>query len=165
MRKTGFVLWLLSLGSTVRSQEPAPELLVRAAHCLAVKDFLPKSTSTSLTFGYLLDEKSYPREKVLYVVNFPEPTRSNGFAFTVFLAEENKISVFNIQNNASFVMSRGDENGVSFTDPPLGGTWTQQHLTSAISQIEKQPRFRIPVPEVLAEDPLTRCESYTDGHP
>jgi hypothetical protein len=118
---------LMCLGATVHSQEQAPRLLVQAAQCLAVKNFLPPSTPTRLTFGYLLEEKSYPGEKVLYLVNYPTPTRSNGLAFTIFLTEHDDRQVFNIQNNASFVLSKDGLNGVSFLDPPLGGGWTQAH--------------------------------------
>ena len=115
-----------------------------------------------MSFGYFLDEKSYPGQKVLYLANFPNPAKSNGVIFTVFVTPQNDGSVFNIQNNASFVSSRDGIHGVSFTTPPLGGTWTQEHLALAINQIEKQPRVVIPIADLLATDPATRCESYTD---
>jgi hypothetical protein len=156
------ILLLICLVSTVRSQEKTPKLLVRAAHCLAVKNNFPSSKAATLSFGYLLDEKSYPGEKVLYAVNYATTTRSNGSVFAIFLTERDGRQIFNIQNNASFVLSKDDSVGVSFTDPPLGGTWTQEHLAAAIKQIEKQPVFVISVKDILAASPLTDCESYTD---
>jgi hypothetical protein len=153
---------LFWLGTTVHAQGQTPQLLSRAAQCLAVKNFLPSSKATRLTFGYLLDEKSYPSDKVIYVVMYAAPARSNGLVFTIFLTEHEGLQDFNVQNNASFVLSKDEPGGVAFENPPLGGAWTQEHLASAIKQIEKQPRFAIPVKDLSAADPSIRCESYTD---
>jgi hypothetical protein len=119
---------LICLGATVYPQEQAPQLLFRAAHCLAVKDFLPSSRAKTVSFGYVLDEESYRPEKELYLVQFAAPARSNGWAFAIWLTERDGHQNFNIQNNASFVLSKDDLDGVSFVSPPLGGTWTQEHL-------------------------------------
>lgn len=153
---------LICLCASGHSQEQLPQLLIRAAHCLEVKDFLPTSHAGKLTFGYLLDEQSYPGDKEIYVVAFASPTRSNGLVFAVWLTEHDGRQVFNIQNNASFALSKHESIGVDFVTPPLGSMWTQQHLASAIKGIEKQPRFTIPVKDLLAADPLTDCASYTD---
>lgn len=156
------ILLLICLGATVHAQEQKPQLLFRAAQCLAVKHFLPSSKATRLTFGYLLDEKSYPGDKVIYVVNYAAPARSNGLVFAVFLTEHEGLQDFDIQNNASFVLSKDELGGVAFVNPPLGGTWTQEHLASAIKRIEKQPRFTISFKDLSAADASIRCESYTD---
>jgi hypothetical protein len=163
MKKTGLAISLLVfLTATVGAQERAPAILIRAAHCLPVKNFLPSTKKTALTFGYLLDEKSYPGEKVLYIVNYSAPARLNGLVFAIFATEHEGHQIFNIQNNASFVLSKDEPIGVSFVSPPLGGTWTQEHLTAAIKQIEKQPSFSISVKDLLVVDPLADCESYAD---
>jgi hypothetical protein len=154
---------LICLVATARSQEQPPQLLLRAAQCLEAKKFLPSSNATKLTFGYFLDEKSYPADKVVYVVNYATPARSNGLVFAVFLSENNGHQKFNVQNNASFVLSKSELSGVSFENPPLGGTWTQEHLASAIKQIEKQPRFTIPVKDLSPMDTSISCEAYTDS--
>jgi hypothetical protein len=65
---------LICLAATVHPQEKPPQLLLCAAQCLAVKNFLPLSRGTTLTFGYLLDEKSYLGEKVIYLVNYSVPS-------------------------------------------------------------------------------------------
>ena len=143
------------------SQERSPNVLLHAAQCLAAKDFLAPSTAAALSFGYLLDVKSYPGEKLVYVVRYTGSDRSHGEAFTVFVTERQGQQVFNIQNNATFVRTKG---GVEFArnGDPLGGIWTQQHLVSAIKQIELQSSFRIPVRKLRAP-PLIRCEAYTDN--
>ena len=163
MKKISVAILLLTcLSTTVHLQERAPDLLTRAAHCLAVKHYLTSSKATALSFGYLVDEKSYPGQKILYLVNHTAPARSNGLVFMIVLTQQNGRQVFDIQNNASFVLSKDDIDGISFIDPPLGGTWTQEHLMSAIKRIEKQPRFTIPVKDLLTADSLTDCESYAD---
>jgi hypothetical protein len=149
--------------ATGHSQEQPPQLLIRAAHCLAVKEELPRSKARALTFGYLVDEQSYPGTKVMYVVIYAAPARSNGFVFAIALTQHGDHEVFDTQNNASFVLSgKGDLDGVSFVNPPLGGTWTQQHLASAIKRIEEQPRFANPVKDLLAAYALSDCASYSD---
>lgn len=156
------LLLLICLLASSHSQEQLPQLLIRAAHCLAVKEELPRSRARALTFGYLVDEQSYPGTKVMYVVIYAAPARSNGFVFAIVLTQQDDHEVFDIQNNASFVLSRHGIDGVSFVNPPLGGTWTQEHLASAIKRIEEQPRFTIPVKDLLTADPLADCESYAD---
>jgi hypothetical protein len=158
-------LFLASIAAAAWSQGQAPQLLIRAAHCLAVKNNFPRSKATALTFGYLVDEESYPGERVMYVVTYAAPAKSNGSVFAVFLTDHDGREIFNIQNNASFVLSKREPIGVSFVNPPLGGTWTQEHLASAIERIEEQPRFTIPTKDLLASDASTSCESYTDPQP
>jgi hypothetical protein len=166
MKKISLAIVLLAcLGATVHSQQQMPPLLFRAAHCLAVKDFLPPSNAGKLTFGYVLDEQSYPGDKVIYLVAYAAPARSNGSVFAVFLTDHDGRETFNIQNNASFVLSKREPIGVSFVNPPLGGTWTQEHLASAIKKIEKQRRVSIPIEKLLAADSSVTCESYTDPQP
>lgn len=161
MRTIALGLTLLACSAATARRQP-PQLLLRAAQCLEAKKFLPSSNATRLTFGYFLDEKSYPNDKVIYVVNYPSPTRSRGLVFAVFLSQKVGHQNFDVQNNASFVLSKSELSGVSFENPPLGGTWTQEHLASAIKVIEKQARFRIPVAELSSVDTSASCESYVD---
>jgi hypothetical protein len=150
---------------TPNAQDDGTVLLHRAAHCLAAKNFLPPSKAEERTFGYLLDEKSYPGEKMLYVVEYPKLSRTDGFMFTIFLTDHDGRQGFNIQNNARFALSKDGDEGVSFVSPPLGGTWTHEHLVSAIKQIEKQPKFMISSKDMLTIDSSISCEAYTDPQP
>ncbi len=155
-------LLLISMTVTTRSQERPPQLLVQAVQCLQVKQFLPRSKSTKLAFGYFLDEKSYTGDKVIYIVNYTTATRSKGLVFAVFLTEHNGGREFNIQNNASFILSRNDASEVSFANPPLGGMWTQEHLSFAVKEIEKRPQFAITVKKLSSVDGAASCMAYTD---
>jgi hypothetical protein len=158
---------VMGMSCAAHAQDDGAVLLHRAAHCLADKGFLPHAKTTKLTLGYLLDEKSYPGEKMLYIVNYASPSRPDGFVFTIFLTERDGRQDFNIQNNARFMLSKGKDGdeGVSFPAPPLGGTWTQEHLVSAIKQIEKQPKVTLSMKDLLAVDSSVSCEAYTDPQP
>lgn len=165
MKKFALIIMLLAcFGTTAQAQQHVPQLLFRAAHCLAVKHFLPQLSTGGLAFGYLLDEKSYPGDKVIYLVMFAAPARSNGTVFAIFLSSKHGRESFNIQNNAGFVLSKQEPIGVSFVTPPLGGDWTQEHLASAIREIEKRPKFTILTKDLSAASSYS-CESYTDPQP
>lgn len=163
--KGALLAMLICLSCAAQAEGDRALLLRGAAHCLAAKSFLPSTEATERTFGYILDEKSYPDERVLYVVAYPSASRRKGFVFTIFLTEHNGRLGFNIQNNARFFLSKDDVDGGSFVDPPLGGVWTQEHLMSAIKQIVKRPRFIISDRDMLAPEPPNSCESYTDPQP
>jgi len=156
------ILLLICLAAAARSQEEPPQLLLHAAQCLEAKRFLPSPNATELTFGYFLDEKSYPDDKVVYVINYLTLPRSSGLVFAVFLSENNGHQTFNVQNNAKFVLAKSQLSSLSFVNPPLGGTWTQGHLVSAIKQIEKRPRIAIAVKDLSSMDTSISCEAYTD---
>ncbi|MGH9687504.1 MAG: hypothetical protein ACRD5K_10470 [Candidatus Acidiferrales bacterium] len=156
---------LLSLAATARSQQQPPKLLFRSVQCLAAKNFLPTSKAPNLSFGYVLDEKSYLNEKVVYIIGYAAPARSDGKAYAVFVAQHGGHDVFNIQNDTSFVLSKDAPSGISFVTPPLGGTWTHTHLASAIAEIEKRPRFAIPVKDLSRGVESAACEAYTDPQP
>lgn len=162
------MLLLLSLAPFANGQEQTPQLLMRAAHCLLAKDFLPSSRATKLTLGYVLDEKSYGHERIVYVVRYASAVRSNGLVFTLFLTEHEGVRELDIQNNARFVLSKKSKSGtdaVDFVGPPLGGTWTQERLVAAIMQIEKQPRFTVALRDLSRPAFSIRCLAYTDPQP
>ncbi len=166
MRTSAMKCVLLGIGiclsCAAHAQDRGPELLHRAVHCLASKNFLPPSKAAKRTFGSLLDEKSYPGKKMLYVVDYPNRSRANGFVFTLFLTDMDGRQNFNIQNNARFALSKDSDEGVSFEAPPLGGTWIREHLASAVNQIEKQPKVTLPLKELLTNDSSVSCTAYTD---
>ena len=156
---------VMCLSCVVHAQDDGTVLLHQAAHCLAAKNFLPPSKAVERSFGYLLDEKSYPGEKMLYIVEYSKPSRSDGFVFTIFLTDKDGSHGFNIQNNARFTLSKSRDGGVSFATPPLGGTWTQEHLVLAIKRIEKQPKVTLSMKNLLTVESSVSCEAYTDPQP
>jgi len=156
---------LICLSCGGRAQDQGVPLLRQAVHCLAAKKFLPPSKTADGAFGYVLDEKSYPGEKMLYIVKYVQPSRREGLVFTIFVADHDGHREFNIQNNARFTVTKNGDEGVSFPNPPLGGAWTQAHLIAAIKQIEKQPTLTISNKDMLTMGSSVSCEAYTDPQP
>lgn len=151
---------LLMLCTSAHAQDQAPELVRHAIQCLAAKDFVVP-TKRPQRFGYFIDETSYPGQRVIYLVNFRALGRPNGFVYAVFVTDKQGHQYFDIQNNATFVVSK-DLSDVEFTNPPLGGVWTQEHLTSAIKEIERRPRMVLSARSAFSRDPSLNCEAYTD---
>ena len=163
--KSGHV-WLgvlVSLTCAASTQNDGAVLATRALHCLATKSFLPHSKAATIAFGYFLDTKSWPDRRMLYVVIYPNRSKRGGFVYTLFIRGREGKEVFDIQNNASFVLSKNAYRGVSFVDPPLGGDWTRQHLALAIREIEKRPRATILVQDLNRIDSSFVCQAYTDS--
>ena len=96
------------------------------------------------------------------MVEYLKGTRSEGLVYTVVLTKENGKQIFNIQNNARFKWPKRAGGEIDFVDPPLGGTWTQEHLTSAIKQIHDEAGHAVPSEDIRSVSDGVRCESYTD---
>jgi hypothetical protein len=153
------------LGCTGHAQNRARLIVRRAVGCLSAKGFLPRAKASKLTLGYLIDERSYPGKAVLYLVDYPSPSQPAGVVFTIFLSERNGRHLFNIQNNARFAPSGRAQGGVKFLSPPLGGTWTREHLAAAVRRIAGRPRFTLSLSALRGTDNSVSCEAYTDPRP
>jgi hypothetical protein len=144
----------------------APKLLLDGGHCLAVgkQDWLglAHSGATALSLGYLFDTKSYPGQRVLFVVDYSDTAGHGGKVFTIFVSERSGRQIFDIQNNAKFIESKKGIGEIDFVEPPLGGTGTQEDLAAAIRRIDREPRFTVPVKDLLAPSAVTHCTSYAD---
>lgn len=163
MTRCFFALTLLVTLATAAQAKGYPGPLLHAAQCLADKGFLPPSTLSARYFGYVIDIHSYPKKKLVYVVEFASRVNRNGWVYSLFMKKTDDREVYNIWNNAKFVLSRNESEGVSFVNPPLGGIWIHEHLEQAILRIEKQARIRVPVEELVALPRSVRCEAYTDS--
>jgi hypothetical protein len=159
----------ICLSIPAHAQQQAPKLQVDAAHCLSTEGFLPTAKTATLRAGYYVDSKSYPGDRVLYVVIYTSLRRSRGMVFSIFLTRKGAQQVFNIQNNGEFVRSikRGAafrREGVDFVPggDPLWGIWTQEHIALAIKKIGLQPVVEIPAVDLLNPSTTVRCESYVD---
>jgi len=149
----------LGFGTVLFAQEQVPPLLRDATRCLAAKTFkIPSSHG----LGYLVDTKSWPGEKVLYVVAYTGQSRSEGYVYTIFLSQNAHRQIFNIQNNAKFVVNKRVPDGVDFVEAPLGGIWTQNHLVTAIKQIGRQLSLSLPASDLREPSSSAVCESYAD---
>ena len=140
--------------------------MLDGGHCLAVgkQDWLglAHSGATALSLGYLFDTKSYPGQRVLFVVDYSDTAGHGGKVFTIFVSERSGRQIFDIQNNAKFIESKKGIGEIDFVEPPLGGTGTQEDLAAAIRRIDREPRFTVPVKDLLAPSAVTHCTSYAD---
>ncbi len=159
----------ICLSNSAHAQQQPPRVLLDAVHCLAIKGFLPTAKTATLSSGYLVDSKSYPGDRVLYVVVYTNRTRSHGMVFSIFLTVKDTQQVFNIQNNAEFVRSGKEgaafkREGVDFVNggDPLWGIWTQEHIAIAIKRIGLQPIVEVPAKDLSNPSIPVQCESYAD---
>lgn len=151
------------LGCTGHAQNRGRLIVRRAVGCLSAKGFLPRAKASRLALGYRIDEKSYPGKAVLYLVDYSSPSQPT--VFTIFLSERNGRHLFNIQNNARFALSGRAQGGVKFLSPPLGGTWTREHLAAAVRRIAGRPRVTLSLSAPRGTDNSVSCEAYTDPRP
>jgi hypothetical protein len=159
----------ICLNISAHAQQQPPKVLLDAAHCLAIKGFLPAAKTATLSSGYLVDSKAYPGERVLYVVVYTNPQRSHGMVFSIFLTNKDTRQVFSIQNNGEFVRSSKNgapfkREGIDFVNggDPLGGIWTQEHIVMAIKKIGLQPIVKVPAEDLSSPSISVQCESYAD---
>ncbi len=165
MKHTFIAALLLFVGAAAASaQNGPPEALMSAAQCLKAKGFLPTSNARSADFGYLIDSNAYPGKHLLYVVEYLTPSQSLGMVYAIFQRNEHGHEVLSIWNNAKFKSSERGKKFITFTEPPLGGIWTQTHLESAIKKIQLEQRFTISADDLRSITGGIRCESYADHH-
>ena len=154
------VLLLACFGGSIVAQERPPKLLNDAASCLVTGNAdwlgLNELKAGSVTLGFIIDTKSWPGEKHVFVAAYTQNRGGNLFDFKVERSGEGQS--LTIQNNLAFVRSRS---GVSFVEPPLGGVWTEQLLDRVVKQIALRPRF-ILLTKDLKVGPKTDCRSYAD---
>ena len=152
------ILWS---GLAAHSQNNSSELLRGASHCLVVEDTdwlsVQKSHAKSVRVGYVIDTLSYPGTNTIYVVVYANSDRSSGKIFDLTYQQKGGKTIFDVQNNGSFVRLG---NKIDFVDPPLGGVWTQAHLMRAITRAGLRPEVLFDVKELSVSFPSVTCKSY-----
>jgi len=106
--------------------------------------------------------KDWPGEEVIYVVAYTGSSRDKGLVFTIFVTKQGSRQILDIQNNAKFVRTKEDPDGIKFVEEALGGVLTHERLIFAIKQIERQPQFEISANEMSRVSSSTDCLSYAD---
>ena len=149
------------LTQTAYPQESGAKLLLDASHCLVTEKqnwiSIQKRGPTALDFGYVIDTESDPGTNHIYVIYYENADRSRGKVFDLLYRHRGSHITLDVQNNASFTKSG---KGIVFVDPPLGGTWTQTHLLSAIKQAGRKASTILSVGDVSASFPGVSCKSY-----
>jgi hypothetical protein len=135
-------------------------LFLSASHCLATEgNWLPVRDPKASSFeaAYVIDTKSDPGVNHIYVVIYTNKEHSKGKAFDLRYKVGAGKTTMDVQNNAGFAVSRGR---VIFSEPPLGGTWTQTHLSSAITHAGAKVATVLDLSQVSEPSPDVKCESY-----
>lgn len=57
------IVLVLAVCVNAHAQQQTPSVLLHSAQCLAANKFLPASKAAMLSFGYVVDQKSYPARK------------------------------------------------------------------------------------------------------
>jgi hypothetical protein len=132
-----------------------------ASHCLAVEDTdwlsVQKSQAKSVRVSYAIDTVPYSGKSTIYVVAYADSGRASGKIFDLIYEQKGRKTIFDVQNNGSFVRSG---NRIEFVDPPLGGVWTQAHLVKAIRRAERRPEVLFDVQALSASSPGVTCRSF-----
>jgi hypothetical protein len=165
IRNFALILATLICCGTAIAQDQGPALLRQAAHCLVTdspdKRKLLHESRKELNLGYFVDDKSYPGEQALYVVDYSGSKFEKGLAYVFFVRQKDRRRVLRVENNASFVRKK---KGIEFLETPVGGVWTQEHMEEAIDRIGQDSMFVFSVKAMREPFPDVSCESYADSH-
>ena len=160
-----FPLLLLAALSTALSgqiQEPPPQPLLEAGHCLATakEDWLDLAHGgpALMELGYVADEKSCPGADLLYVVDYTSPTHANGLVFALLAKGKAPHRVVRLQFKVPFRQSDDGSRKVELIDPPLGGIATQDEVISAIREIGFHT-YSVTTADLLLPTNSAQCES------
>jgi hypothetical protein len=155
------VLLLLFASTSVIlcAQDKAPLSLFEAAQCLVNGKYLWVDVKDQkfLQLAYQSDAKTFTGAKYLYVIVFTSPKRDQGKVFDIQLKDHR---TYSIENNATFVNT---PKGVTFSEPPLGGTWRQTQLTTSVQQILHHHKwYEAEVKQLLKPSGHIRCETTVE---
>jgi hypothetical protein len=136
--------------------------LHNAGHCLAIED------ANWLTSEYgrrkpidisgVLDRRSRPGQTRLIVV--VRNRERGGLAFDFSVKKRGDDLLYTIENNASFTL-KGKR--VVFKGAPLGGVWTQDHLSHSIAKAMRAPGRGFSLDKLVQDSPGLVCGSYAGG--
>jgi hypothetical protein len=83
--------------------------------------------------------------------------------YSIFYSERHNHQIFDVQNGTTFVQSTDGKGTINFVVPPIGGADSEGAFTSAIHQLDGQPRFTVTGAELSAPLTHTKCVSYIDN--
>jgi hypothetical protein len=133
------LLACLSTAVAAQIQEPPPDPLLDAGHCLASahEDWLglAQYRPAEVELGYVTDEKSSPGQELEYIVQYTTRTHTEGTAFAFLAKGKDPHRVLRLQFKVGFRQSDDGTQQLQLVDPPLGGIGTQDQILSAIREV------------------------------
>jgi len=162
MKRTLLLLLLTFFSAAVCAQERAPAALFEAAQCLVTDPhhWVPVKDLKELNLAYLPESKSFGGNRYIYVIVYNDAKHNAGSIFDIRLKDEDRHRVYSIENDASFAIVN---KLVKFDEPPLGGDWRQNQLTTTIGQIQKHHKwYEAQVKQLLKPYTHFRCETNVE---
>jgi hypothetical protein len=159
------LLACLSVAVPAQIQEPAPDPLLDAGHCLASaqQDWLGlnQTYASQLELGYIADSKTVPGQDLLNIVEYTTRTHTDGRVFTFLAKGKDPHRVLRLQFRTAFRQSDDGSRQLELVNPPLGGVGTQDQILSAIRQVGFHT-YSIPVGDLRTRSASVQCESEPD---
>lgn len=160
------LLACMSVAVPAQIQEPAPDPLLDAGHCLAgaQQDLLGlnQTYASQLELGFVADSKTVPGQDLLNIVEYTTRTHTDGRVFTFLAKGKDSHRVLRLQFKTAFRQSDDGSQRLELVDPPLGGVWTQDQLLSAIRQVGFHT-YSILVGDLRNRSAAVQCESEPDA--
>jgi hypothetical protein len=153
------LLLFASMPVVLHAQNRAPSALFEATQCLITEQhhWVNVQNVKELQLAYLADTRNFGGAKYLYVVVFTSPTRDRGSIFDIRIKDH---KTYSIENNATFMNT---PQGITFPQPPLGGTWTQNQLTTSLQQIfHRRKWFEAEVKYLIKPSTHLHCEANVE---
>lgn len=152
-------LFLACLCPVLHAQDNPPTVLYEAAQCLATGkyEWVDVTGQKTLQLAYHTDNKTYNGAHYIYVIVFTTPARDKGKVFDIRVKDHHTYSV---ENNARFTIT---PDGITFTEPPLGGSWTQNQLTARVHDILRHHKwYEAEVKRLLKPSDHLHCETAVE---
>ena len=156
------LMTVAAMGAAMHAQERAPSALFEAAQCLVTDPhhWVMVKDVKELNLAYLSESKSFGGRQYLNVVVYTDAKHNEGSIFDIRLKEEDHHRVYSIENDASFAIVNDK---VKFDEPPLGGAWRENQLTSSILLIKKHHKYyEAQVRQLLKPYTHFRCETNVE---
>jgi hypothetical protein len=162
-RYLALLVVLTSMGAALYAQDKPPALLWEAAQCLATDkhQWIDLRDVKTLDLAYETDSRKFAGNKYLFVIVYGNAQRSQGRIFDISYRDEPHHRVYSIENNADFVS--GPNKNINFTEPPLGGNWTQTQLSTAIQKmLHSRKWYEAQVKFLIKPSSHIRCETKVE---
>jgi hypothetical protein len=161
MRFFSTLLLVLCQTAALSAQSVSKGMISDAVHCVVHGDhdwLANGSQQDAIIVSATLDKISYPKQTHLILLVHMES--ESGQAFDFQLGRTADKLLYTIQNNADFKMVGSH---VTFTSPPLGGAWTQDHLARSIAKAMRSPLHTFSISSLTNDSSDLECSSYVSA--
>lgn len=155
-----FALALLSFTQSARPQTKIPGNLLQIMHCMEADKLVAVDAWTAQHQAFRVSwTHSLSRDPAIgeefYVIIYHSSTTGD---ILVYQREQSPKKVdWYIVNNASFTEAAGN---FRYTNDPLGGVWTQNHVRDNVNQALRKKQYLIPYQALAGKYKNVSCHFY-----